>query len=143
MNCIKIGLPGKTDSQSVKRSSGNHILLKIVSENRFSWKTYFYTIHPWLGPLGPLLPSRSGGGSLAFVLLCVRFGDRTLLAIFAFARALQYLHPQPLFVLVLSSTLILVIFYWVFHLPRDLGWVELPLLLLPNSHQPSAELGRQ
>ena len=34
MNCIKIGLPGKL------------ILLKIVSENRFSGKTYFYTIAP-------------------------------------------------------------------------------------------------
>ena len=29
-----------------KRSSGSHILLKIVSENRFSGKSYFYTTHP-------------------------------------------------------------------------------------------------
>ena len=41
-NCIKIGLAGKL----ILRSR-SHILLKIVSENRFSWKTYFYTIHPW------------------------------------------------------------------------------------------------
>ena len=34
----------KTDSQSEKSSSGSPILLKIVSENRSSWKTYFYTI---------------------------------------------------------------------------------------------------
>ena len=40
----KIRSSGKTDSQSEKRSSGSHILLKIVSENRFSRKTYFYTI---------------------------------------------------------------------------------------------------
>ena len=44
MNCIKIVLPGKTDSQSENRSSGRPIILKIVSENRFSGKTYFYTI---------------------------------------------------------------------------------------------------
>ena len=42
-NCIKIGLAGKL-ILSRKRSSGNPILLKIVSENRFSGKTYFYTI---------------------------------------------------------------------------------------------------
>ena len=35
---------GKTDFQEEKRSSGSPILLKIVSENRFSGKTYFYTI---------------------------------------------------------------------------------------------------
>ena len=46
MNCIQIGLPGKLILE--KMSSGNHILLKIVSENRFSGKTYFYTIHPCL-----------------------------------------------------------------------------------------------
>ena len=34
----------KTDSQEEKRSSWNHILLKILSENQFSGKTYFYTI---------------------------------------------------------------------------------------------------
>ena len=33
----------KTDSQWEKRSSGSHILLIIVSENRFSGKAYFYT----------------------------------------------------------------------------------------------------
>ena len=38
-NCIKIGLPGK-------RSLGCHILLKIVSENRFSGKTYFIQLVP-------------------------------------------------------------------------------------------------
>ena len=42
MNCIQIGLPGKLILE--KMSSGNHILLKIVSENRFSGKTYLYTI---------------------------------------------------------------------------------------------------
>ena len=36
----------KTDSQKEKRSSGSPILLKIVSENQFSGKTYLYTIHP-------------------------------------------------------------------------------------------------
>ena len=36
----------KSDSQWEKRSSMSKILLKIVSENRFSGKTYFYTIHP-------------------------------------------------------------------------------------------------
>ena len=44
---------GKTDSQLEKRSSGS--LLEIVSENRFSGKTYFYTIHPCL--LRRFLPS--------------------------------------------------------------------------------------
>ena len=34
----------KIDSQSEKRSSGSPILLKIVSENRLSEDTYFYTI---------------------------------------------------------------------------------------------------
>ena len=34
----------KTDSQYEKRSLGSPIRLKIVSENRFSGKTYFYTI---------------------------------------------------------------------------------------------------
>ena len=41
MNCIKIGLPGKLILG--KRKAGSPILLKIVSENRFSGKTYFYT----------------------------------------------------------------------------------------------------
>ena len=34
----------KTDFQQEKRSLGSCILLEIVSENRFSGKTYFYTI---------------------------------------------------------------------------------------------------
>ena len=34
----------KTDFQEGKRSSGSPILLKILSENRFSGKTYCYTI---------------------------------------------------------------------------------------------------
>ena len=34
----------KTDSQEDKSSSGNAILFKIVSENPFSGKNYFYTI---------------------------------------------------------------------------------------------------
>ena len=34
----------KIDSQLEKRTLGSPILLKIVSENRFSGKTYFYTI---------------------------------------------------------------------------------------------------
>ena len=33
------------------RSSGSPILLKIVSENQFSGKTYFYTIGPWSADL--------------------------------------------------------------------------------------------
>ena len=41
-NCIKIGLPGKLILSKRK----GHILLKIVSENRFSGRTYFYTIGP-------------------------------------------------------------------------------------------------
>ena len=45
-NCLKIGLPGKTDSQQEKGSSGSPILLEIVSENQFAGKTYFYTIPP-------------------------------------------------------------------------------------------------
>ena len=36
----------KTDSQQEKRSSGSHILSKIVSENRFSGKTYFMQLVP-------------------------------------------------------------------------------------------------
>ena len=32
-NCIKIGLPGKTDSLFANRFLGSPILLKIVSEN--------------------------------------------------------------------------------------------------------------
>ena len=43
-NCIKIGLPGKLILSKRKRSLGSPILLKIVSENPFSGKTYFYTI---------------------------------------------------------------------------------------------------
>ena len=41
-NCIRIGLPGKLILS--KRSSGSPFLLKIVSENQFSGKTYFHTI---------------------------------------------------------------------------------------------------
>ena len=45
MNCIyKNRSSRKTDSQGEKRSSQIPILLKIVNENRFSGKTYFYTI---------------------------------------------------------------------------------------------------
>ena len=40
----KNGSYRKTDSQKEKRSSGSPILLRIVSENQFSGKTYFYTI---------------------------------------------------------------------------------------------------
>ena len=40
----KIRSSRKTDSQYEKRSSGSPILLKILSENQFSGKTYFYTI---------------------------------------------------------------------------------------------------
>ena len=40
---------GKTDSQQEKRSSGSPILLKIVSENRFSGKTYFIQLPPGSG----------------------------------------------------------------------------------------------
>ena len=36
----------KTDSQKEKRSLGSPILFKIVPENQFSGKTYFYIIHP-------------------------------------------------------------------------------------------------
>ena len=36
----------KTDSQQEKRSSGSHILSKIVSENRFSGKTYSLQLVP-------------------------------------------------------------------------------------------------
>ena len=46
-NCIKICLSGKLIFSKRKRSWGSPILLKIVSENQFSGKTYFYTIHPW------------------------------------------------------------------------------------------------
>ena len=46
MNCIKIGFPGKLILSKRKGSSGSHILLKTVSDNQFSGKTYFYTIHP-------------------------------------------------------------------------------------------------
>ena len=42
----KIRSSRKTDSLLANRSSGSPILLKIVSENRFSGKTYFYTIAP-------------------------------------------------------------------------------------------------
>ena len=38
----------KTDSLLANRYLGSPILLKIVSENRFSGKTYFYTIAPRL-----------------------------------------------------------------------------------------------
>ena len=43
MTCIKIGLPGKLIFNN-SRSIGRPILLKIVSEDQFSGKTYFYTI---------------------------------------------------------------------------------------------------
>ena len=43
-NGTKIGLPGKLILSKRKGSSGSPFLLKIVSENRFSGKTYFYTI---------------------------------------------------------------------------------------------------
>ena len=45
-NCIKIGLPGKLILSNRKRSWGSPILLKIVSENRFSGKTYFIQLVP-------------------------------------------------------------------------------------------------
>ena len=41
----------KSDSQLEKRSSGSHILLKIVSEYRFSGKTHFDTIGSSCFPL--------------------------------------------------------------------------------------------
>ena len=41
----------KIDSQKEKRSSGRHIALKIVLENRFSGKTYCYTIASRFGAL--------------------------------------------------------------------------------------------
>ena len=41
MNCIKICLPGKL---IFSKRKGSPIILKIVSENRFCGKTYFYTI---------------------------------------------------------------------------------------------------
>ena len=43
----------KTDSQLEKRSLGSPILLKMVSENRFSGKTYFIQ----------LVPGMKGGGA--------------------------------------------------------------------------------
>ena len=45
-NCIKIGLPGKLilSKRIANRSSRRPILMKIVAENQFSGKTYFYTI---------------------------------------------------------------------------------------------------
>ena len=46
----------KTDSRWEKKSSWNNILFKIVSENRFSGKTYFYTI-------ASSSPSEGRGGS--------------------------------------------------------------------------------
>ena len=46
-NCIKIGLPGKLILSKRKGLRGSPILLKILSENQFSGKTYFYTIDPW------------------------------------------------------------------------------------------------
>ena len=46
-NCRKIGLPGKLIlSKGKGLREVMHILLKIVSENRFSGNTYFYTIAP-------------------------------------------------------------------------------------------------
>ena len=44
MNCIKIGLLGKL---ILSKRKG---LLKIVSENQFSGKTYFYTMPPGQNP---------------------------------------------------------------------------------------------
>ena len=45
MNCIKIGLPGKLIlCERIGLREVKSILLKIVSENQFSGKTYFYTI---------------------------------------------------------------------------------------------------
>ena len=66
MNCIKIGLPGKLHLSKRKGLLEKPILLKIVSENRHSGKTYFYTIgsrrrrheHDGLHPHGPGLDGR-------------------------------------------------------------------------------------
>ena len=44
-----MGLPGKLNLSKRKRSSGSPILLKIVSENRFSGKTYFIQLPPEAG----------------------------------------------------------------------------------------------
>ena len=44
MNCIKIGLPGKLILSKEKDLWESTLLLEIVSENRFSGKTIFYTI---------------------------------------------------------------------------------------------------
>ena len=51
----------KTGAQWERRSSGSPLLLKIVSENRFSGKTYFYTIASRARTCRPASPtSRSG-----------------------------------------------------------------------------------
>ena len=44
MNCIKIGLPGKLILSKRKGLLEVIFLMPILSENRFSGKTYFYTI---------------------------------------------------------------------------------------------------
>ena len=51
----------KTDSLLANRYLGSPILLKIVSENRFSGKTYFYTIAP--RPRSTTSSSSSGSSS--------------------------------------------------------------------------------
>ena len=51
-NCIKISLPGKLIlSKGKEKVFGKSYSLEI-SENRFSGKTYFYTVHPWKGAVG-------------------------------------------------------------------------------------------
>ena len=46
-NCIKIGLPGKSILGYYFQSNGTYPKTFSLTENQFSGKTYFYTIHPW------------------------------------------------------------------------------------------------
>ena len=60
MNCIKIGLPGKLILSKRKGLWESPILLKIVSENRFSGRTYFIQLVPGRGRRGRR--GRTGSG---------------------------------------------------------------------------------
>ena len=46
-NCIKIGLPGKLTLRDYFQGNMTYRRPFFFTENQFSGKTYFYTIHPW------------------------------------------------------------------------------------------------
>ena len=79
-NCIQIGLPGKLIFSKRKGLWESPILFKIVSENRFSGKTYFYTIVSREGAKEEAILSPSDGEDLARGIGAVGYRECSALA---------------------------------------------------------------